>query len=199
MSKAIDNLVEMIESGDSLMKFLDKRANRLETYKGYGPPDLCYLVKESTGTLFAKPSVTGYFHYVYGLDTSSFTSVISYIWSVVKQSKFKYFPSHASMLVTKSSTKITKAVFCIYDIIFHRDVRVEVCFPGSMTVYSADGVKKDSVSELEWSCAFVSSVVRAFHPCSGNGVCVFPPLESKELYESFLKAAVTVIKKGTST
>lgn len=87
MSKAIDNLVELIEPNNG--KILDKRANRLSACKGYGPPDLCYLVKETPGTLFAKSSLVGYFHFIYGLNTSSFDNIVSYIWSVVKRSKFK--------------------------------------------------------------------------------------------------------------
>jgi len=104
-----------------------------------------------------------------------------------------------SVLTAKSGTRITKAIFCIYDIIFHRDIRVEVCFPGTMSTYSIDdALKKDSVSDLEWNCAFVSSVVRSFYPYSGNAVCIFPPLETKELYDAFLKAATIVIRKGTT-
>ena len=101
------------------------------------------------------------------------------------------------MTSQKSQIKVTKAIFCIYDVVFHRDIRVEVCFPGKIIVYSVDDLlKHDAVSELEWNCAFVSSVIRSFHPYSDVGIVIQPPLETKEFYDSFIKTAILVIKKG---
>jgi len=93
--------------------------------------------------------------------------------------------------------KVIQAIFCVYDIVFHRDVRVEISFPGKTTLYAIDeSLKKDHVSELEWTCAFVSSVLRSFHSHSGPAVRIFPPLHSKSLYSEFFIAAKLVISKG---
>ncbi len=90
-----------------------------------------------------------------------------------------------------------QAVFCIYDIVFHRDVRVEMAFPGKISVYSIDeSLKKDHVSDLEWSCAFVSSVIRSFHSHLLPGVRILPVLGTNDLYAEFLIAAKLVISKG---
>ena len=49
----------------------------------FGPPDLCYLVKEQKGGLLKTPTRAGFFHYVYGVDASSSASVAAYIKSVI--------------------------------------------------------------------------------------------------------------------
>ena len=81
--------------------------------------------------------------------------------------------------------------------IFKRDIRVELLFPGKMSVYSIDDtLKKDNVLDLDWACAFVSSVVRSFHSYSRTGFCIRPPLENEAMYKEFLAAAQVIIKKG---
>ncbi len=203
MATTIDNLLEIIEPAPNLFKALEKRASKLANYKGYGPPDLCYFVKEEKGGLFSKPSTAGYFHFVYGADTSSAASVAAYIRSTLTKSQYEYlffipFENADSVLSTKSKTRVTQAIFCIYDIVFHRDVRIEVNFPGKMSVYSLDEtLKKDHVSDLEWTCGFVSSVVRSFHSHSGTGIRIFQPLMDKSIYQEFMAAAKLVISKGS--
>ena len=89
MAKSTRNLIEKVESGTQLLKSLELRASKLATYKSYGPPDLCYIIKEDKGSLFSKPLISGYFHFIYGADTSSFSTVVGYIWSIVKGSKIE--------------------------------------------------------------------------------------------------------------
>ena len=49
----------------------------------FGPPDLCYLVKELKGGLLSSATRAGMFHFVYGVDASSSASVAAYIKSVI--------------------------------------------------------------------------------------------------------------------
>jgi hypothetical protein len=49
----------------------------------FGPPDLCYLVKQQKGGLLSSPTLAGFFHYVYGVDSSSSASIAAYIKSII--------------------------------------------------------------------------------------------------------------------
>jgi hypothetical protein len=51
----------------------------------FGPPDICYLVKQQKGGLLSSPTLAGFFHYVYGVDASSSASVAAYIKSVIQK------------------------------------------------------------------------------------------------------------------
>jgi hypothetical protein len=51
----------------------------------FGPPDMCYLVKEYKGGLLSSPVRAGFFHYVYGVDASSSASIAAYIKSVIQK------------------------------------------------------------------------------------------------------------------
>jgi len=88
---SIDNLHEIIEPQANLFKVLEKRANKLANYKGYGPPDLCYFVKTEKGGIFSKPNTAGYYHYVYGADTSNSAAVAAYICNTLSKSQCEYF------------------------------------------------------------------------------------------------------------
>ena len=92
---------------------------------------------------------------------------------------------------------MTHAIFCIYDVVFHRDVRVDMQMPGKMLVHSVDeSLKKDHVSDLEWTCAYVSSTLRALHSHWFQGVRILPPLNTPEAYNEFVAAAKLLISKG---
>jgi len=96
-----------------------------------------------------------------------------------------------------SSATISQAVFCVYDVIFKRDIRVELYFPGKVIAYAIDdSLKKDNLTNLEWACAFVSSVVRSFHALPDKGVCIKPPLKSIELYKYFMECARAILTKS---
>ena len=73
--EAIDN-----EVGEQLLY----RKQNISHYNLYGPPDLCYIVKEkNTSTTFKKKSVViGSFHYVNGVNTSSIATIAAYLNSI---------------------------------------------------------------------------------------------------------------------
>jgi hypothetical protein len=87
MSCAIRNLVELIEPKPMLFKVLERRATHLGDYKGLGPPDLCYLVKEDKGGIFRRGAINGYYHYVYGADAASPATIAAYIKCTLSKSE----------------------------------------------------------------------------------------------------------------
>jgi len=79
-------LIEVVEPNTELMKLLDNRVAELVSYKGYGPPDLCYFIKQEK-QIFSKPINIGYYHYIYGADTSSAASIATYMCNILKRSQ----------------------------------------------------------------------------------------------------------------
>ena len=77
-------VIEAIEPDESLGRALLMRTRNIPNYHLYGPPDMCYLVKEKKiGLMSSKIERAGYFHYVYGVDLSSTASPSAYIKSVM--------------------------------------------------------------------------------------------------------------------
>ena len=79
------DIIEIIEPESCLFNVLAQRASNIIKYDYFGPPDLCYLVKEYKGGLLSSPLRAGYFHYVYGIDASSSASVAVYIKDLIKR------------------------------------------------------------------------------------------------------------------
>jgi hypothetical protein len=90
MAVAIDNLVEVMDKPEELYKQLKNRETKLEEYRGFGPGDLCYFVKEEKGGLFQAAKTAGYFHIVYGADTASAAAVAAYINDTLRMSQVEY-------------------------------------------------------------------------------------------------------------
>ena len=60
------------------------RVRNIPNYEYYGPPDMVYIIKEKKGGFMSSAPVrAGYFHHVYGVDTSSTASPSAYIKSVM--------------------------------------------------------------------------------------------------------------------
>ena len=87
------------------------------------------------------PQLLGYFHHVFGVDTSSSASVAAYINSVIKFSS-QIEADRENLNQTKASksskVRVLSATYCSYDPITCRDIRVEITFPGSTNVVSID-------------------------------------------------------------
>lgn len=91
-------------------------------------------------------------HYVYGVDASSSASVAVYIRNTIK-------------LQEVGKVKITKAIFCIWDSILKRDIRVQSKIPGGTHVYAIDNEnQKMGLDGIEWNYVFLSSLLRSFEP-----------------------------------
>lgn len=68
MAFTIANLKEFVEPDNHLYRHLSERALQIPEYEGFGPPDLCYLIKEQKGGFMKSLQRWGSFHYVYGID-----------------------------------------------------------------------------------------------------------------------------------
>ncbi len=90
MNSTIDNLIESIEEGTNFQRVLDQRTSKIGDFKGFGPPDLCYFIREEKGGLFSASKKSGYFHYVYGVDTSSPATAAAYITDCLRQGPNEY-------------------------------------------------------------------------------------------------------------
>ena len=157
----------------------------MTTSIGYGPPDLCYILVDSV-KLFGSNQHKGYYHYVYGADVSSSASVAAYINALQN----KAIDNGRSI-----KRKIIKGIFCIYDSFFKVDVRVEVNLPGMTKSYSIWQSKKREIKEIEWDCAFISSVLRCMHalPCSASHKMKL--LSNDKVFIELLNSLLRVYKK----
>jgi hypothetical protein len=139
--------------------------------------------------IFSGGANKGIYHYVYGADVSSSASVAAYINAL--QNKIV---DHGRVL----KRKVIKGVFCIYDSFFKVDVRVEVNMPGMTTCYALVNGKKRSLKEIEWDCAFISSVLRCFHAVPCNASHKMKLLSSDKVFIEFLNSILRVYKKRFS-
>ena len=77
-------IIEAIEPDEFLGQALLLRLRNIPTYALYGPPDMCYIVKEQKSGLMGKTlTQQGYYHHVFGVDTSSTATPAAYIKSVM--------------------------------------------------------------------------------------------------------------------
>src|SRR5690349_17698193 len=122
----INEIIEKQES-DDLYGIMNERipyCKNVETSdEPFGPPDICYIVKESQSKGFLgiggkKTTKVGAYHYVYGLDTSNVAYISTYILIYIKK------------LNIPSNIKITQSIFCIFDYFLEKDLRILIKFPG---------------------------------------------------------------------
>ena len=85
----IDNLMEIKEEPYNFLSVIKQRNAILGDFKGLGPPDLCYFVREEKGGMFTGHKKAGYFHYVYGVNTSSPQTITAYINETLSQGPIK--------------------------------------------------------------------------------------------------------------
>ena len=143
MQQRYSNLIEAVEPSQHLNETLVMRHKSIIKYVDLGPPDLCYLeIEEHKKSKFLKKTEQsikkGFYHYVYGVDTSSSACVAAYITDCINQHnqgsggkkslKEKLFKKgEESEAIIE---KVLKGTFCIFDIVTRRDVRVEITIPG---------------------------------------------------------------------
>jgi len=77
--------MEVVEPEANLYHAMHQRCMDIVKYEYFGPPDMCYLVKEMKGGLLSSPVRSGFYHFVYGVDASSSASVAAYIKSLIQR------------------------------------------------------------------------------------------------------------------
>ena len=129
---SINDLQETIEK-DELYAIMNKRMtyckNLCVNEYSAGPPDICYLVRETftkgfLGIKGKKANKTGGYHYVFGLDTSNVAYISAYISKYIQ--KINAENSNLPKNPSTGNTKITQSIFCVFDIFYER-VLTELC------------------------------------------------------------------------
>lgn len=88
-----------------------------------------------------------------------------------------------------------KAIFCIFDIVLRRDVRVEISIPGGTNVYAVDEDNaKNPISGIQWNFVFMSSILRSFHPSPAPCLKIIAELENKDVFKDFILVATQLHK-----
>jgi len=169
----INDVEEITESSENLYQIMRNRLVYCNTDITHhedhvGPPDLCYLSKECKNkSFFGLKSQNvlkqGYYHYVYGLDTSSVAYISAYI--------SKYL---AKVNSTTNQFKTVRAIFCIFDYFIEKDLRMLVKLPGGVrSIYYIDG-KTPVESETEnLQTIFISSLIRSLDASEVNKNSIF--------------------------
>lgn len=168
------NIVEIIDPEDDS---LFHRVNQLSSLKGLGPADLCHLVRESSKLsvfgAFSKKTVWAAYHHVYGIDTSSQSSVAAY---------FQNFIEYKGKV---NRHKLLQGTFCIMDLFSRHDIRIEVRIPGQLHSYALnDNGEIHNMNPYYWKGAYISSVMRYFYrePAPASNIRMWPSSPSDFRY-----------------
>ena len=154
----INDIEEITELNDDIYGIMNKRIAYCKcnnsTDLPYGPPDICYIVKESQSKGFLsfnskKHSKIGSYHYVYGLDTSNLAYISAYISKYIQKVNTKEY-------------KITQSIFCIFDYFLEKDLRILLKFPGGIRkVFYIDDQQAIEANPEELKTVYLSSIIRA--------------------------------------
>jgi hypothetical protein len=154
------NDIEEINETDEIYNIMNKRIlyckNTNTADEPYGPPDICYVVKESQSKNFLgfgskKVSKIGSYHYVYGLDTSNLAYISAYISKYIQKQNTKDY-------------KITQAIFCIFDYFLEKDLRILIKFPGGIKkVFYIDDQQAIEANPDELRTVYLSTIIRAWN------------------------------------
>ena len=162
------NSVEEVIESDELYTIMNKRilfCKGINTSNDlFGPPDICYLVKESHNKGFLgfgskKASRLGCYHYVYGLDTSNIAFISAYISKYISKTSQN----------TKDSVKIIQSIFCVFDYFLEKDLRILIRFPGGIKkVFFIDDQQAVEANTDDLRTVYLSSLIRCW---SVNNSC----------------------------
>ena len=123
----INDIEEHIEA-EEIYNIMNKRIyyckGLKEIEEPLGPPDICYLVKETQNKGFlgfgTKKNVKiGCYHYVYGIDTSNIAYISAYISKYIQK-------------LNLTNCKISQSIFCVFDYFLEKDLRILIKLPGGV-------------------------------------------------------------------
>ncbi|CAG9332538.1 BUD7_4 [Blepharisma stoltei] len=144
------NLVDFYDSR-GVGYYLDYRTSQLSSSQALGQPDLCYFICETRrpGLIkyLKKSSTKAYYHFVYGLNTSSSENIQNYLKSFEKTMK-------------KSKWKISTMYYCVYDLFSKFDLRIEITGTAETHYLINCQSKRIQAGNIHWQGAYVSSVLR---------------------------------------
>ena len=153
----MNGISPVLEINETESEILRKRSSDLSNIQNFGPADLCIVTREYKPRGFSKLVHKSYkytsFHYIYGVNTSSVTSIAAY---------FKHLSDSFSKV---NKAKIVSGCFCTFDIFNNCDVRVEINMPGHTSMFIIDSFgRKIEPKDCNWKGCYLSSVLRYFYP-----------------------------------
>lgn len=177
----VPSILEVVDQDNNILK---QRNEILAQVTGIGPTDTCIVVKEHLPTglnkLLKKSYTRTYAHFIYGVDTSSLSSIAAY---------FRHF---LDMIINKTQNcRVQSGCFCTYDLFSKLDLRVEIKIPGKTFAYltdSAGNVYK--AEEIHWQGCYLSSGLRAFYPIRGTAVNFIELFKSTNDIEQYFQVAM---------
>ncbi|OMJ81867.1 hypothetical protein SteCoe_17568 [Stentor coeruleus] len=172
--------LEILDTDNSILK---SRNTLISNVTGLGPPDTCSICREYKPSglkkFLSRPYSKYYYHYIYGVNTSSMASIAAYFKHLFDSSDNK-----------STNDKVSFGCFCIYDMFSKYDVRVEIQIPGHSTAYIINSYgHKHQAEEIHWQGAYLSSVLRALYPIKCSAIAVTNFFQSVDEIEAFLDIA----------
>lgn len=160
---SVENIIEEEEINKNLYSIIEKRLsvnyNICSTINNTGPPDITYIIRESSYKSIFKSSKlnkNGYYHYIYGLDTSNISYVAAYISEyILKMNNIKK--------TSNQNKKVIQTIFCAYDIFYEKDLRILIKFPGGLNkVFYIDSKSAEEANSEDLKTVFLSSLMRSW-------------------------------------
>ncbi|KAJ5077212.1 bud site selection protein [Anaeramoeba ignava] len=159
MSETLSFTQEIIET--TLGECFKYRQKEIKEIKGgFGPPDLCHIIKSTISKKSRK--IVGFYHQVIGVDTSNLASIASYFGRLINsQEKSKIFHKSWSVL---------SGTYCVYNAFSRIDFHVHFLLPGKFHCYFLDSKgNKLSFEDLSSQIALrISSKNREIENISKN-------------------------------
>ncbi len=162
--------IEEIIEGEELYKIMNKRIsyskNLLNSDEPFGPPDICYLVKETQSKGFLgigskKVTKYGSYHFVYGLDTSNIAYISAYV------SKFM-------QKINLTNLKVSQSIFCVFDYFLEKDLRILIKFPGGVRkIFYIDDQQALECNTDNLKTIFLSSLIRMWNISNVNNNTIY--------------------------
>lgn len=192
----VNETKETVET-DDLYSIMNKRITVCKNFQigeyNSGPPDICYIVRETQMKGFLgiggkKLPKVGAYHYVYGLNTSNVAFISAYLSKYIQTTN-----------LLMSNTKITQSIFCSFDFFYEKDLRILIKFPGGIRkIFYIDATQAIEANPDELRTVFLSSILRSWNfnefPVPSN--CLFlEELNNAKAFE-YLVESITFLVNG---
>ena len=188
--------VEEKNETEELYSVMDKRILECKSIASgsYGPPDICYLVKESKGKSFLglglgtkKVNKYGSYHYVYGMNSTNLAYVSCYIGKIVQK-----------LQTINKELKITQSVYCCFDYFEQKDLRILIKFPGGvLKVFYIDDQNAIEVNVEECKTLLLSCFIRSQTLKEVNNNSYYQELEDPEAFNTLWESIFTLISENS--
>ena len=189
----VKDLAETIEN-DDIYNIMNKRMfyckNLENSSEPLGPPDICYLVRESQSKSFfglksKKITKIGCYHYIYGLNTSNVAFISAYISKYIQKVHFH-----------NSNYKISQSIFCVFDYFLEKDLRILIKFPGGIRkIFYIDDSQAIEANSEGLRTVFLSSILRSWsfnqYPIPNNSLFL-EEINSSETFD-FLFDSIRIL------